>query len=114
MAWSDEARRAAAEARRMHRRHQLYDPVPAGHGEHLPRREMARDLREARRYIRKDYPRLTPALRNQAAVREVTHSHRSGRRVTFTNVKGAHFVDQGMRGQVWRYARSTSDPRGAV
>jgi hypothetical protein len=103
MAWSEQARQAALAARKMKRRRDLYNPVPAGHGAHLSRGEMARNLRDMRRSAAPYYPG-SPTLRNQAAVGMATRGPGGGRKRFFTSVKGAHFVDQGMGGKVWRYA----------
>lgn len=106
MAWSDAARAAAAEARRRH----LYTPGKnPDRSMHVSRSEMARSLREMRGV----------GLRGSALINNVTtlSPWGSGNKTTkiFTNVKGAHFVDQGLKGLVWRagtkYAHA---PRGGV
>lgn len=104
MAWSEQARQAALQARRMHRRSQLYNPPAPGSGVHLSRGEMAAYLKDTRRAVRQtNFFKRSPALSNDAAMRNATAA--SGDSKFFTNVKGAHFADQGLKGTVWRYVR---------
>jgi hypothetical protein len=98
MAWSDAARAAAAEARRRNKRQLLYSP--GKNSVHVNRSVMAAYLREAR----------STGLRGRGkslqATRFATHTlEKNPSFTTFTNVKGAHFVDQGLKGTAWRYAK---------
>ena len=110
MAWSDAARAAAAEARRMHARQRLYTSGKSlDRSMHVTRYEMARSLREMRGV----------GLRGAALLKNVTtlSSWGMGKNTTkvYTNVKGAHFVDQGLGGLVWRAGKgSNTAPRGGV
>ena len=110
MAWSDAARAAALESRRMHMHKTLYTPGKnPDRSMHVSRREMARSLREMRGV----------GLRGEALLKNVTtlSPWGSGKNTTkvYTNVKGAHFVDQGLKGLVWRgTTKSSPAPRGGV
>jgi len=113
MAWSDKAREAALQARRMHARKQLY--TPGKDSVHVYRNEMARALREARSTGLRGKGKSQGAL-DMATGKSFGSSY-------FTNVKGAHFVDQGLGGKVWRQPKGVSKsvggklrkaPRGGV
>lgn len=115
MAWSDAARAAAALARkrtgqlaRGARRRAMYEP-PGNRDKaaHVPRSQMAQMLREARSNGR-DYRGNATGSMNA-----VDYATAQGR--YFTNVKGAHFVDQGRKGLVWRSPSGKGPaPKGGV
>ena len=98
MAWSDAARAAAAETRRRNKRKLLY--TPGANAVHVNRSVMAAYLKEAR----------STGLRGRGkslqAVKFATHTLEKNPSFTsFSNVKGAHFADQGLKGTAWRYAK---------
>jgi len=108
MAWSDAARAAALESRRTHgavakstRRNLIYTrPQDINKGVHINRSEMAAYIREAR----------SVGLRGKSNQAEMLKMA-TGRGEYFTNVKGAHFGDQGLKGLVWRSTRKAGDSR---
>jgi hypothetical protein len=101
MAWSDAAREAALAARRMHVRKDVY--VPDKIGVHIWRGEMAKWLREARS------TGLRGPGKSEAAAKMATGKNHPGVDTHYyTSVKGAHFVDQGLGGLVWRQPKGVS------
>lgn len=101
MAWSDKARAASLEIRRRRRKKTLYEPP--SDGVHVFRRDMAKMLREARG---EGYRGGKGAAEKAVAF---ATGDGAGRKRYFTNVKGAQFVDQGLKGKVfvggqWRNA----------
>lgn len=95
--WSDAARQAALAARRAKRRTALYTPGrDRERTMHVSRSEMARSLREMRGV----------GLRGSALIKSVTTLTPWGSNgkttKVYTNVKGSHFVDQGLKGTVYR------------
>lgn len=85
MAWTDAAREAAAETRK--RRKLTYTPTKDG--AHINRGTMAMYLREAR----------NQGMRGKGGSVKAAQALQGD----YTNVKGAHFVDQGLTGTAWRY-----------
>lgn len=108
MAWSDEARRAALEARRRKARKTLYEPPKnPDNGLHMSRKEMANHIRDMRggRHGREfhGYSILQSALQFDNPGRKTPTK-------IYTNVKGADFFDQGLKGTAWRKKGSRPAP----
>lgn len=100
MAWGDAARQAALEARRRNAaRKRTYEPNDNSNRVHLTRNEMAAYLRDMRK------SGVGPGYK---ALRSLKHNIAGGR--LYTNVKGAHFADQGLKGTAWRKTGSRPAP----
>lgn len=106
MAWSDEARAAALEARRRKARQMLY-----GVGQHrtdkpearvhLTRKEMAQHLRDMRK---------SSSVKGYGVLKSLRKEGKYSADRFYTNVKGAYTADQGLKGTAWRKTGSRPAP----
>lgn len=118
MAWSNAARAAAKEARMRKIRQSVYsrDYGTKGDGVHVNRQEMARMLREARSTGLRGRGKSVAATAFATNTGKTPWKGFSAKTAHkyYTNVKGAHFVDQGLGGTAWRYAKNGRTQLGAT